>query len=269
MHARPATLSAHPRRRPAPAVGARSLRASISAGLSPERPGGQTTILLGFQIADPAARVPPPLRALSILYPTNLGIALSGLGIETCTIAILELAGAGGCPPDSVMGRGSALAEVPFGPEIVREQAAITILRAEDQNGYIALLFDAQAEEPVQANIVLTARLLPARAPYGGRISVSLPLVPSLPEGPPVAVVELRATLGSLGLTYYETRGRRRIAYRPKGIFLPDSCPRGGFRFAAFFRFEGAAGTSARTRVRCPHGRRRSAHRGGAHNRRA
>ena len=241
----------------------KSLRTSISAGLSPERLGGQTTIVLGFQITDPGARVPPPLRAMSILYPNNLGIALSGLGIETCASAVVELTGAGGCPPDSVMGRGSALAEVPFGPETVHEQAAITILRAEDQGGFIALLFDAQAEKPVQANIVLTAELLPARVPYGGRISVSLPLVPSLPEAPPVAVVALRATLGPLGLTYYEVRRHRRIAYHPKGIFLPDSCPRGGFPFAASFRFEGGTATSATTRVRCPRPRRGTAHRRG------
>jgi hypothetical protein len=235
----------------------------ISAALKPERLGGQTTILLGFRITEPGVRVPPPLRALSIRYPNNLGIALSGLGIETCTTSILELAGAAGCPPDSVMGRGSALAEVPFGPETIHELAPVTILRAEDEGGFITLLFDAQGEEPVQANIVLAAQLLPSRAPYGGRIAISVPLVPSLPEAPPVAVVELRATLGPLGLTYYETRGKRRIAYRPKGIFLPESCPRGGFPFAASFGFEGGVTRSAFTRVPCPHRHHRaSRHRG-------
>jgi hypothetical protein len=48
------------------------------------------------------------------------------------------------------------------------------------------------------------------------------------------------------------------LAYQPKGILLPRSCPRGGFPFSAQFTFLDGSTTSSQTTVRCPpHGRAR------------
>jgi hypothetical protein len=155
------------------------------------------------------------------------------------------------------MGYGSAVGEIPFGPEIIKEPASVTIVRAEDQNGKIALLFDVRGISPVGANIVLRAVLLPARPPYGGDISISVPLVPSLPEAPDVSVGQLRAMIGpAAGLTYYERLGSATLPYTPRGIPLPSSCPRGGFPFAATLAFVNGESAGARARVQCP--RRRS-----------
>jgi hypothetical protein len=150
------------------------------------------------------------------------------------------------------MGRGSALGEIPFGPSMIDEPATVTITRAEDVNGHIALLFDAQGISPVQANIVFTGVLLSARPPYGGDIRIAVPLVPSLPEAPDVAVVALHATLGPQGLTYYEHVPGGTVPYTPKGIVLPERCPSAGFPFTATLAFEGGEHENASTRVRCP-----------------
>jgi hypothetical protein len=199
--------------------------------------------------------VPPPLSQIDIDYPNNFGIALSGLGVETCTAAVLEALGPSGCPADSVMGYGSALGAIPFGPVIVREAASVTIVRAEDEKGHIALLFDAQGLSPVLANLVLPGVLLAAPRPFGGDIHVGVPLIPSLPEAPDVAVLELRAVIGpAAGLTYYEDPHGHAVPYIPKGILLPGNCPRGGFPFAAKLTFQGGGHASARTTVRCPGG---------------
>jgi hypothetical protein len=227
--------------------------AHLAAGVTPERLGQGTSIRLRFQLAPADRRVPPPLKRVDIRYPANFGIALSGLGIEACTAAVLETLGPSGCPPDSVMGYGSALGGIPFGPEIVREGAAVTIVRAEDEDGRIALLFDAEGLSPVLANIVLPGVLLPAPPPFGGDIHIAVPVVPSLPEAPDVAVLELGATIGpAAGLSYSEVAHGRRVSYTPKGILLPDTCPRGGFPFAASFGFQGGRRESAQTTVQCP-----------------
>jgi hypothetical protein len=242
---------------PSAASAAQSVR--LTATLTPERLGHGTTIGFGFQIDAPAGLLPPPLSEVELRYPNDLGIATSGLGLATCAAAMLEASGPSGCPSESVMGSGSAVAEIPIGPEIVSETTPVTIFRAPTENGQIALLLYADGATPVAAQIVLPSLLLPAPAPFGGRVQIGVPLVPSLPDTPDVAVVRLRTTLGPLGITYYEQEHGRTIAYHPRGIQLPDRCPRGGFPFAAELGFTDGSVATAHTVVPCPGGRRESA----------
>lgn len=235
-----------------PAVAHAVQSVKLSATLTPERLGQGTTIGFSFQIEAPSGEVPPPLTEVELRYPQNLGVATSGLGLETCSVATVEAFGPRGCPLESVMGSGSAIAEIPVGPEIVHEYAPVTIFRAPDENGQIGLLLYANGLTPVDAQILLPSLLLPAPAPFGGRVQIAVPLVPSLPDSPDVAVVRLTTTLGPLGITYYEKIHGRTVAYHPRGLLLPDSCPRGGFPFAAELGFVDGSTASARTSVPCP-----------------
>lgn len=122
--------------------------------------------------------------------------------------------------------------------------------------GRLALLFYANGESPIYAQLVFPAIVNTAPAPFGGSLNTTLPLVPSVPGAPDAAVVRLRSTIGPLNLTYYEQIHGQRTAYTPKGIVLPRSCPHGGFPFSADFRFEDRTRATAATSVPCP--RRRS-----------
>ncbi len=227
-------------------------RAKLSAALSPERLGQGTTILFGFTIATTTGQVPSPLTALNLYYPANLGIGTSGLGLETCSLAILEHDGPEGCPSQSQMGYGKGIVEIPFGPEILTETAQTLIFMAHIHEGHLGLLFYADGHAPVAAQIVFHGLVLPAPSPFGGDLATTFPLVPTLPEAPNAAVVQLDSTIGPLHLTYYEhTRGRYH-AYHPRGIVLPRTCPHGGFHFAASFAFENGTRTHASTAVPCP-----------------
>jgi len=226
--------------------------AKLSATLSPEHLGQGTTIAFGFTIATTTGQVPSPLTALNIDYPANLGIGTSGLGLETCSAATLEIDGPEGCPSQSQMGYGKALVEIPFGPEVLKETAQTLIYMAHIQEGHIALLFYANGSLPVSAQIVFNGLVLPAASPFGGDLAITTPLVPALPGGPNAAIVQLHSTIGPLHLTYYERTRGRYVSYHPRGILLPRTCPRGGFRFAASFGFEDGAQASAHTAVPCP-----------------
>jgi hypothetical protein len=83
-------------------------------------------------------------------------------------------------------------------------------------------------------------------------VSIDAPLIPSLPGAPDVAIVALHATLGPAGVTYYEHVAGETLGYKPPGLLLPPTCPRGGFPFAARFTFVGGAQTSASAVDRCP-----------------
>jgi hypothetical protein len=225
---------------------------SLTATLTPERLGHGTTLGFGFDVATQPGHVPPPLTQLSVLYPANIGIALSGVGIATCTAVTLEIFGPEGCPPDSRMGFGSALAEIPIGPEIIQENGEISVVRAPTENGHFAILVYAKGVRPVDARIVFPGLLLGAPSPFGGLIRMAVPLVPSVPEAPDVAVVHVQTTIGPDHLTYYERVHGKLVAYNPQGILLPNRCPRGGFQFGATFSFLDGSRASAHTAVPCP-----------------
>ena len=233
--------------------------AKLDVRLTPEQLGAGTTIAFGFQISGAGGGVPSPLTRINLRYPANLGIGTSGLGLESCLPATLEALGPEGCPADSRMGFGSALVEVPLGPELIHETATMTAFMAPVNKGRLAMLFYAEGKAPIYAQLVFPAVVATAPPPFGGSLNTTLPLVPSVPEAPDAAVVRLRSTIGPVNLTYYEQVHGKRLPYKPKGILLPNSCPHGGFPFAADFSFQDGTRANATARVACP--RRRNARR--------
>jgi hypothetical protein len=240
------------------ALGAQKVRLEVA--LHPEQLGHPTTISFGFRIASTDPDSPVPLTNLEVLLPGEMGIAESGLGLENCRPKRLEHDGPGGCPSNSRMGTGVATAQVPIGTEQLVESAQIELFSAPVVDGHLALLVFADATSPVEAELVFPALVLPAPVPFGENIDTSVPIVPSLPYGPDVAITSFQASLGSApgrGRFLYHSwvRGRR-VSFAPRGLTLPPSCPRGGFRFEAKFKFQDQSTTTALSTVPCPLPRR-------------
>lgn len=223
----------------------------LQAGFSPERLGGATTLTITFQIAA-HGQLPPPLTAVELFYPNELGIGTSSLGLENCSIERLQAGGPEGCGPNSHMGSGSALVQVPIGPKVLHEKAKVTLFAGPVQDGHLGLLFFASGLSPVIAELVFPGDVLPATHPYGGVLSANLPLVPTVPEGPDVILTELQTSLGAAGLTYYEQVKGKTVSYHPQGILLPATCPSGGFPFSIRVGFLDDTQATGRTTVPCP-----------------
>jgi hypothetical protein len=217
----------------------------IAVAFRPERLGAATTMSVGFEVAAPAGQLVSPLTGMDFRYPADLGIATSGLGLAACAPAALEARGPAVCPPDSLMGSGSALVEVPVGAEVIAETARIALVAGPSPDGYLHILVAATGRSPVAARIVMPTLLL------DGHLHLTVPLVEGLPGGPDVSVVRVHAVLGG-DLTYRERVRGRMVAYHPRGIGLPRSCPRRGFRFAATFTFLDGSHSSAMAAVACP-----------------
>jgi hypothetical protein len=230
---------------------AREPEVRLSAALTPERLGKGTTVHFGFTVTT-APGTSSPLTDIELLYPNNLGLATSGLGLETCTTGILEAYGPEGCPSQSQMGYGSALVVVPFGPEVIHEPAQTRVFMARLRQGHLGLVFYAWGERPVDAWIVFGGQVLPAPQPYGGDLAATIPLVPTLPGAPYAAVVRFSTTIGPEHLTYFEHSRGRFLPYHPRGIILPRTCPAGGFHFGARLTFHNGAHAAAATVVPCP-----------------
>jgi hypothetical protein len=227
-----------------PASAGAAQAARMSARFTPERLGAPTTVSLGFQITA-GGRVPSALRSMQLGYPANLGLATSGLGLASCSPSALQAVGVQVCPPDSRMGSGSALVEVPLGPEIVKENVTVALFAGPSTDGRLHVLVYVTGAAPVEAQLLFYGMLT------AGHLGVLVPPIPSLPAAADVAVVQMHVTLGG-HLTYYERVHGRNVAYQPPGMGLPGSCPRGGFPFVATFAFADGSGARADTTVPCP-----------------
>jgi hypothetical protein len=224
----------------------------LHVGLHPERLGAGTTIEFGFQVDVQRGQAPSPLSAVDLLYPANIGLVTSGLGLSTCAPATLELSGPEGCPANALMGRGSAIVEIPLGRHTIMETGEITTWMGPVQNGRLSLLFFAEGRAPVFAQLIFPGLVLAASAPFGGRLATQIPEIPSFPEAPDAAIVEMHATIGPKGIVYFQRVGHRRVGYQPNGIILPKRCPHGGFAFAATFAFLDGSKSHAHATVPCP-----------------
>jgi hypothetical protein len=235
-----------------PATAHATQSARIHVAFTPNHLGQGTTINLNAQISGPPGLVPSPLTTLDIHYPRNLGVATGGLGVASCSPARLEAHGPEECPLNSHMGKGTAIAEVAIGPIILQETAEVSIIRGPQQEGHLALLFYANAQGPISAQIVFTGTLLPGLTANEETIQIEVPPVPGVAGSPNVAVVRLHVTIGPHGLTYHEYAHGKIITYQPAGVLLPHHCPHRGFPFTASLTFEDGTNTSASTTVPCP-----------------
>lgn len=226
--------------------------ATLNLALVPEQLGHGTTIEFGFTLRGQRAGIPPPVTTITLLYPHNLGLFTSGLGLASCTSAALEALGPSGCPSRSLMGYGTATGAIQVGNEVVDEEAVTAVFMAPFDNGEIALSFLLDARMPLQAERIFQGFLQPASPPYGGALTITVPLIESFADGPDVALVKLRSTIGPLGITYYERIHDKFVPYQPSGIMLPRHCPKGGFPFAARFTFAEGQQLTVTKNVPCP-----------------
>jgi hypothetical protein len=226
--------------------------ARLHATFEPYRLGRRTTLQFEFAFSAPAGTVPPPLVEMQLRYPRGINFFLNDLGIRRCAESVLQASGPAGCPPDSAMGYGVVETGIVLGDTPVQESSPITVLRAPERDGHLALLFFAEGREPVVTNVIFSGVLLSAREPFGGNVKIGVPLVETLPGAPYVSVLHLHATIGPEHLTYYHNVDGVSLAFAPKGILLPPSCPRASFPFAAIFVFSDGTRALASTTVPCP-----------------
>jgi hypothetical protein len=235
----------------AAAPAAAAPQVTLSTLFQPNRLGESTTIHWGFTISEPA-----PLRSLELRLPAGMGFAASSLGLEECQPALLALAGPEGCPADSRVGFGTALAEVPAATP-VRESAHVTALLGPSEGEGMTVLFFVDGRWPANREIILTSHLRHLAGPHGATLLTEVPLLSAWPDGPDIGLLSFRSTIGPDRITYYRRVGHRIVAFKPRGLTLPKRCPRGGFPVGATFTWWTLAGTAtATTHVPCPKPRR-------------
>jgi hypothetical protein len=203
---------------------------------------------------------PAPLTEVRFEYPASLGIASSGLGLAACTRSPSDFAKVlitaprlGGCPPNAVMGYGTARAVVRLSDgQRILEYATVTLLSGQLEHGHLGLVVFVDGQHPFGAKLAFAGEVRGAPAPYGGALTVRMPVIPELSDVATVSLVELRITIGSHAIRYWQHRHGQLLPYRPGGIALPARCPRAGFPFRAGVTFADGSRLGGATRTACP-----------------
>ncbi len=240
---------------PASAAAASAVSAALHVTLDPLHLGHGTTVSFEIRLTSQHG-LPKRLTEFGVSYPQELGIGLSGLGFMSCELQALEMHGPAACPNESVMGYGTAVAEIPYGSQLLPERMRVTIFHGPTENGVIQMLVHVVGSSPAIAEMTFPGQLAPAPPPFGGEIKATLPAVAGLPGGPGVAVVRLGAAIGPLHVLYRERVHGRLVRFHPKGILLPDRCPSAGFKFLAHLTFEDGSHLAVGDTVPCPRSRR-------------
>jgi hypothetical protein len=210
--------------------------ASIHPSLRPDRLGASTALTLALDYSDNEEGeegVPSPVRTIVVRLPAGLRIDLRG--VQSCPVARLRRQGASGCPSGSLLGGGHAALEVHAGSQTLPEQAAAWAFRGPDRGASPTLEILSQGYTPLDERTLSTGVLESDRAPYGSRLTLSIPPIPTLVYEPDASITSLSLTIGRVGT-----------------VRLPSSCPAGGFAFAAVSTFADDSTVTATARAPCP-----------------
>jgi hypothetical protein len=123
-------------------------------------------------------------------------------------------------------------------------------------DGDPVVVFYADGRSPVDAQVVFEGELVPGFGPFSsGSLNNAVPLVAGVPEGPDVSIRSVQTTIGPGDLLCTRRVHGRTVRFHPRGVDVPEHCPRGGFPFAAQFSFADGSTTTATSTVPCPAGR--------------
>lgn len=225
----------------APAAAARAeVTASLHPSFRPDALGARTAFTLSFALGVGEEGVPPPVTHVTLRLPAGLGVDLHG--VATCSPEALRRKGRAGCSPRSLIGRGHAVVEVHAGSQAIPEEALVWAFRGTGQ-GAVEIL--SRGETPLQQQTLSSGALSRDGGPYGLRLAIAVPRIPTLVYEPDGSIISYSLTIGAAG-------SKPRAHAAGVAITVPRHCPAGGFPFAAEFTFADFTTARASASVPCP-----------------
>lgn len=213
--------------------------ATIAPSLSPDRLGARAALTFTIRYSEEELGVPAPVRRSVLRFPA--GMSLDVPSLRSCSAARLRARGPNGCPVQSELGGGHALVETRPASEIITESATLWAFLGPPENLQPTFEILAQGYTPLDERVVFSGRVLPDQAPYGEKLVMSIPPIPTLVLEPDASVVTFTLTIGA-----------RHGARAGNAIAVPSHCPAGGFPFAAEFTYADGTSGSAHATVPCP-----------------
>lgn len=215
--------------------------ASIKPSLSPNRLHAKVALTFTMRFSGTQFGVAAPLTRSIVRMPAGMTLDIPHL--SSCTAARLRARGPRSCPAKSALGRGHALVAVHVGTGNITEEAELWAFLGPPHNLQPTFEIFAQGYTPIDEHKVLIGSVLPASAPYGEELVMTIPPIPTLMFEPDASIATFSLTIGA---------GPRHGKRSANAVLTPSACPVGGLPFAAEFTYaDGTVGT-AQTTTPCP-----------------
>jgi hypothetical protein len=214
--------------------------ATIKPSFSPDRLGAKASFTFTVHFSGGEFGVPSPVRHAVVHLPP--GLSMNVPSIRECTSARLRAHGAKGCPSQSQIGVGGAIADVHAGEGIEKEEAKVWAFLGPLEAGNPTIEIVGEGYTPLEERVVITATVLPDKPPYGEEIAMSIPPIPSIPLEPDASTASFTLTVG----------GPRFRVRHPNTVVLPTHCPAGGFPFETEFTYADGTTSTTKATVPCP-----------------
>jgi hypothetical protein len=215
--------------------------ATLTAVLSPDRLDAKAALTLTIRYSGGELGIPSPVRRAVLRFPA--GLALDIPSLRSCSAASLEARGVHGCPTQSQIGAGQALVEANLGAQRITEDVALQLFLGPPRNLQPTFEILGQGYTPISQQVLLTATTLPDRPPYGEKLMMSIPPIPTLPTEHDASIASFSLTIGA---------GKQPRGHTANRVLVPNRCPAGGFPFAARFTYVDGSTGNALAKVPCP-----------------
>jgi hypothetical protein len=222
--------------------------ATIEASFSPDRSGGRTAATFGFHVTGGEGGVPAPIHKLVLLIPAGLG----GPSVEWpttlgCSRSRLMRRGARGCPARSQIGSGSAVVAWREGSRTVTEQTKLWEFVGPTNGPYVLEVL-GEGTTPIRRRVVSTVSLAALSGTYSASLETLIPPIATRPQEPDASLLSLSLTTGNAKQPRFSGRG----VYGGMGLFVPATCPLGGFPWSAEFTYADGTTQQAAAAIPCP-----------------
>jgi hypothetical protein len=216
--------------------------ATIVPSLSPDRLGAKAALTVTISYASAPGSVPAAVRSSVIDFPAGLSIDIPHL--ISCRVARLRSHGAHGCSRRSRIGSGHALVESFAGSLLITEAVTLSaFLGPPQENLEPTVEILAEGFTPLMRRMVFSGKVSTGQSPYGERLAMRFPPIPTTPLEPDASLLSFSLTVGA---------SERHLTHATSTVLVPRSCPTGGFPFAADFDYADGSTGSAQATIACP-----------------
>jgi hypothetical protein len=212
---------------------------TMTTAVSPDRLGARGSLTVAIHFADSELGLPTPVSRAVVHFPAGMTLEIPRL--RSCSTERLENSGASECPRQSKLGEGRALVEARPASETITEEVELSAFLGPPRHLQPTLALIGEGIAPLAVSMVVNGVVQPDRAPYGEKLVMSIPPIPTVPLEPDASIVELSLTVGA-----------KRHMRSANTIVVPARCPAGGFPFSGEFAYADGSSSSSTATIRCP-----------------
>ena len=273
---------------PAGALGQGTAAVTLAPSFSPNSPGARTTVVFSARIGAAGAALPSPLTKLTAFLPVGLtGLRMQWPRTLGCSLARLLAHGGASCPAHSQIGTGSALLGWEEGGKVITANATLSAFVGPTDGPYVLEIL-GEGKPPLPGRIGFTEQLAAVSAPFSSSTEATIPPIITR-GGQRASTLELTLAIGAPVGAGREARARRsrtsaarharpsasrrsarvkagrrshprlrRARHHRRGqvrgemkLYLPSSCPAGGYTWEADFSFADGSSQDVRTQTPC------------------